>query len=82
MNQSNWGKFIEPHSNYYHLQYYQIWLISDPCSAGKYRSADKTSCEACADNTISSEGASTCTPCKAGYAANAQKTKCGTYREV
>ena len=53
--------------------------ISVPCPAGTNRSADQTSCEKCVENTISTEGADSCTPCDTGFLANRNKTKCGTF---
>ena len=55
-------------------------LISDPCPAGQYRSADKTACEKCGENEISpGPGASSCTACRGGNVANGDKTKCGMF---
>ena len=54
-----------------------IHCISEPCSAGTYRSAEMTSCETCEEGSISSEGESSCKPCSIGHQANLDNTQCG-----
>ena len=55
-------------------------LISVPCPAGTYQSADKTECLPCEEGTVSSEtGATTCTTCDLGKQANSDKTLCGKW---
>ena len=34
-------------------------------------------CQQCPENTISTAGADSCTPCETGQQANSQKTQCG-----
>ena len=54
-------------------------LIAEPCAAGTYRSADKTTCEPCEDGKISSgAGATSCSSCDPGTQPNSDKTQCGT----
>ena len=53
-----------------------ITITSVACAAGKYRSAEMESCEACTGNSFSSGGAGTCTLCEEGSVANEQKTAC------
>ena len=52
--------------------------FSDPCPAGQYKSAEKTTCEVCKEGTVSTEtGATSCTSCDPGKQANSDKTLCG-----
>ena len=36
-------------------------------------------CQKCPENSVSTEGADSCTICKPGLEANSQKTQCGKY---
>ena len=52
--------------------------LSEPCAAGQYKSADKTTCEVCEEGSVSSTtGATSCTTCDPGHQANSAKTQCG-----
>ena len=51
--------------------------ISDACAAGTYRSSNKSTCNQCEGESISYEGAASCTPCAVGESANSEKTECG-----
>ena len=55
-------------------------VFSEPCPAGKYKSADKTTCEVCEEGSVSSTtGATSCTTCDPGQEPNSDKTECGKF---
>ena len=55
-------------------------IFSEPCSAGKYKSTDKTTCEDCEEGSVSSTaGAFSCTKCDPGQEPNSAKTQCGKF---
>ena len=55
--------------------YFLPKFLEPPCQAGKYKSADMTTCEVCEEGSVSSTtGATSCTACDPGQEANTDKT--------